>query len=49
MGVVNFLTGRGLFIRQSTEFFELLRDPAEDADEARRERCEDDDERHSKG
>jgi hypothetical protein len=39
MGVVNFLTAMGLFIGQSKEFFALLRDLAEDADEARRE-CE---------
>jgi len=38
MGVVNFLTAMGLFIGQSATFFELLRDLAEDADEARRER-----------
>ena len=37
MAVVNFLTAMGLFIGQSKEFFELLRDLAEDADEARRE------------
>jgi hypothetical protein len=37
MGVVNFLTAMGLFIGQPPEFFELLRDLAEDADEARRE------------
>ena len=36
MGVVNFLTAMGLFIGQSNQFFELLRDLAEDADEARR-------------
>ena len=36
MGVVNFLTAMGLFIGQSPAFFELLRDLAEDADEARR-------------
>jgi hypothetical protein len=30
------LDGQGLFIGQSPEFFELLRDLAEDADEARR-------------
>ena len=35
-GVVNFLTAMGLFIGQSKEFFELLQDLAEDADEARR-------------
>jgi hypothetical protein len=38
MGVVNFLTAMGLFIGQSPAFFELLRDLAEDADQARRER-----------
>jgi hypothetical protein len=37
MGVVKFLTDMGLFIGQSGEFFELLHDLAEDADEARRE------------
>ena len=37
MGVVNFLTAMGLFIGQSKEFFDLLRDLAEDADEATRE------------
>jgi hypothetical protein len=37
MGVVKFLTGMGLFIGQSEDFFELMRDLAEDADEARRE------------
>ena len=36
MGVVNFLTAMGLFIGQSKEFFEFMRDLAEDADEARR-------------
>jgi hypothetical protein len=35
--VVQFLTAMGLFIGQSDEFFELLHDLAEDADEARRE------------
>ncbi len=38
MGVVNFLTAMGLFIGQSSSFFKLLRDLAEDADDARRER-----------
>jgi hypothetical protein len=38
MGVVQFLTAMGLFSGQSPEFFELLRDLAEDADEARRRR-----------
>jgi hypothetical protein len=38
MGAVNALTHDGLFIgQQKKEFFELLRDLAEDADEARRE------------
>jgi hypothetical protein len=36
MGVVNFLTAMGLFIGQSSAFFALMRDLAEDADEARR-------------
>ncbi len=36
MGVVNFLTAMGLFIGQSPTFFELMKDLAEDADEARR-------------
>jgi hypothetical protein len=36
MGVVKFLTDMGLFIGQSSAFFELLRDLAEDADEAKR-------------
>jgi YceI-like domain len=37
MGAVKFLTAMGLFIGQSEDFFELLRDLAEEADEARRE------------
>jgi len=37
MGALKFLTAMGLFIGQSENFFELLRDLAEDADEARRE------------
>ncbi len=37
MGAVKFLTASGLFKGQSHEFFEALRDLAEDADEARRE------------
>lgn len=37
MGAVRALTGDGLFIGQSREFFEFMRDLAEDADEARRE------------
>jgi hypothetical protein len=36
MGALKALTADGLFIGQSQEFFELLRDLAEDADEARR-------------
>ena len=35
-GVVKFLTDMGLFIGQSSAFFALLNDLAEDADEARR-------------
>jgi Ferritin-like domain len=35
-GVARFLTAMGLFIGQSKQFFELLRDLAEDADEAKR-------------
>ena len=37
MAVVNFLTAMGLFKGQSSGFFKLLADLAEDADEARRE------------
>jgi hypothetical protein len=37
MGALRFLTAMGLFIGQSEDFFELMRDLAEDADEARRE------------
>jgi hypothetical protein len=37
MGAVKALTADGLFIGHLPEFFELLRDLAEDADEARRE------------
>ena len=37
MGVVSFLTAMGLFIGQSLAFSSLMRDLAEDADEARRE------------
>jgi ferritin-like protein len=37
MSVVQFLTAMGLFIGQSKEFFRLMRDLAEDADNARRE------------
>jgi len=36
MGAVKGLTHDGLFIGQSEEFFEFLRDLAEDADSARR-------------
>ena len=36
MGVVKFLTDMGLFIGQSSAFFELMRDLPEDADEAQR-------------
>jgi TAT (twin-arginine translocation) pathway signal sequence len=35
MGAVRALTGDGLFIGQSKQFFQLLRDLAEDADQAR--------------
>jgi hypothetical protein len=38
MGAVKGLTADGLFIGLSPQFFELLRDLAEDADDARRER-----------
>ena len=38
MNVVNFLTAMGLFIGQPPAFFTLLKDLAEDADEARRGR-----------
>jgi hypothetical protein len=38
MGAVEALTADGLFIGQSPQFFELLRDLASDADSARRER-----------
>ena len=38
MGAVNFVTKMGLFIGQHPAFFELLKDLAEDADEARRGR-----------
>lgn len=37
MGVVKFLTAMGLFIGQSDDFFKVMRDLAEDADETRRE------------
>jgi hypothetical protein len=37
MGVVKFLTDMGLFIGQSSTFFALLRDLADDADNARRD------------
>jgi hypothetical protein len=36
MGVVKFLTDMGLFIGQPPAFFALLRDLAEDTDEAHR-------------
>jgi Ferritin-like domain len=36
MGVVSFLTAMGLFIGQSSGFFKLMRELAEDADAARR-------------
>ena len=36
MGALTFLTNMGLFIGQSSAFFELMHDLAEDADEARR-------------
>jgi hypothetical protein len=36
MGAVNALTGDGLFIGQSSEFSELLKDLAADADQAQR-------------
>jgi len=38
MGALKFLTAMGLFIGQSSAFFELMTDLAEDADEARRGR-----------
>jgi hypothetical protein len=38
MGVLRFLTAMGLFIGQSPAFFELMRDLAEDADDAQRGR-----------
>jgi hypothetical protein len=38
MGALKALTEDGLFIGQSAEFFQFLRDLAEDADEARRDR-----------
>jgi hypothetical protein len=38
MGALAALTANGLFMGQSPEFFQLLRDLAEDADEAMRER-----------
>jgi len=38
MGALKFLTDMGLFIGQSQAFFAFMRDLAEDADEARRER-----------
>ncbi len=38
MGALKALTGDGLFIGQSAEFFAFLQDLAEDADEAQRDR-----------
>jgi hypothetical protein len=38
MNVVTFLTTVGLFIGQPSAFIDLLRDLAQDADQARRER-----------
>jgi hypothetical protein len=38
MGVVNFLTAMGLFIGQSPAFFALMKDLAQDADQAQRMR-----------
>ena len=38
MGVVNFLTTMGLFIGQSSAFFALMKDLAQDADQAQRGR-----------
>jgi hypothetical protein len=38
MGVVNFLTAMGLFIGQSPAFFALMKDLAQDADQAQRGR-----------
>ncbi len=38
MGVVNFLTAMGLFIGQSSAFFALMKDLAQDADQAQRGR-----------
>lgn len=37
MGGANALTSDGLFISQTSEFFQLLKDLASDADQARRE------------
>ena len=37
MGAANALTSDGLFIGQTSEFFQLLKDLASDADQARRE------------
>ena len=36
MGAVAFLTAMGLFIGQSPQFFEVMRELAEEADAARR-------------
>ena len=41
MGVVKFLTDMGLFIGQSSEFFAVMTDLAQDADSARRDRDRD--------
>jgi hypothetical protein len=41
MGAVNALTADGLFIGQTQEFAQLLKDLATDADQARRESDED--------
>jgi hypothetical protein len=43
-GALRFLTAMGLFIGQSPAFFAMMRDLAEDADDARRE-CHEDEER----
>lgn len=40
MGALKGLTADGLFIGQDRQFFEFMRDLAEDADDARRESCE---------
>ncbi len=38
MGVVNFLTAMGLFIGQSPTFFAMMKQLAEEADQAQRGR-----------